>query len=244
MSDTPSARANVKSAGASAQAAVDHAKDAAQSTGRQMSDFASSASAQTKDAAAASAAQAKATAASIGDQARDLASNVAGQAKDAASTVAGHASDAASNLGAAAASYGQQAKDTAAAYGQQAKDTATVYGQQARDSVVGMAGDMLSSVKDSVEAHKSAGAEAVAGMARSAQGLADQLEPQSPQVAGLVRNAASSVERVSNDIRDRPVGDLVGSLSDFARRQPVAFFGCGILAGIVLSRLIRGSDNT
>ena len=144
----------------------------------------------------------------------DFASSTSQQAKDATASVLDKTKD-------TAASLTEQARDVASDLGA----TASAYTEQAKDSVVGIAGDMLSSVKSSVETHKSAGADAVAGIARSAQGLADQLESQSPQVAGLVRTAASSVERVSSDIRDRPVSEIVDSVADFAKRQPVAFFG-------------------
>ena len=68
------------------------------------------------------------------------------------------------------------------------------------------------------------------------------MEKQAPQVARMVRSAADSVERVSTDVRDQSVNDLVKSLSDFAQRQPKVFFGCGVVAGLLLSRLLRGSS--
>jgi len=40
------------------------------------------------------------------------------------------------------------------------------------------------------------------------------------------------------------VGELLDSVTKFAQRQPAAFFGVGILAGVVLTRIMRSSDRS
>jgi hypothetical protein len=122
------------------------------------------------------------------------------------------------------------------------KDLASAATGDAKSYAGAVASDAATAFKDAVEANKTAGADAVAHLARSAKGAADNIEQQAPQVAGFVRSAADGVERISTDIRDRSVGELMDSVSDFAKRQPAAFFGCGILAGVVLARLLRASD--
>jgi uncharacterized protein YbjQ (UPF0145 family) len=107
-----------------------------------------------------------------------------------------------------------------------------------------VATNAASAFKEAVETNKSVGANAIVNLARSAQGAADDIEAQSPQIANIVRTAATGVEKLSTDIRDRQVGELVDSITDFAKRQPVAFFACGILAGVVLSRFMRSSDRS
>ncbi len=76
-------------------------------------------------------------------------------------------------------------------------------------------------------------------MARSAKDAADGIEGTSPRIVKLVRKAADGVEKVSTDIRGRNVGELVDTVSDFAKRQPAAFFGCGFVAGLGLSQILR-----
>jgi hypothetical protein len=113
---------------------------------------------------------------------------------------------------------------------------------EAKDYAGSIASDAAGAFKDAVESNKTAGAGAIASIAHSVKEAADGLENQSPQVAGMVRSAAEGVEKISTDIRDRSVGDLLNSVTAFAQRQPATFFGVGILAGIVLTRVMRSSD--
>ena len=43
---------------------------------------------------------------------------------------------------------------------------------------------------------------------------------------------------MSNDVKDKTIAEMIDSMSAFAHRQPIAFLGCGIVAGLVLSRLL------
>jgi hypothetical protein len=55
----------------------------------------------------------------------------------------------------------------------------------------------------------STGADFVQQIARSARGLADNLDDGAPQLAQMVRRAAGSAESFSHDIRDKSVHELV-----------------------------------
>ena len=83
------------------------------------------------------------------------------------------------------------------------------------------------------------GADLVAQIARTARGLADDLDGGAPQLAQMVRRAASSAESFSDDIRDKSVGEFVEATQDFARRQPALFIGAAATAGFVLARLLK-----
>ena len=104
-----------------------------------------------------------------------------------------------------------------------------------------LTGDVLDNLREGAEAQKNAGADAVASLARSARDAAGRIDETSPQIAGLVRQSADTVERASASIRSQSIGELMDATSAFATKQPVAFFGVGILAGLVLSRLLRDS---
>ena len=73
---------------------------------------------------------------------------------------------------------------------------------------------------------------------RSARESADAYHDQAPQVADAVKSVAGRIERVSNDIKDTTVSDMIDSVTAFAQKKPMAFLGCGILAGLVLARLL------
>ena len=98
------------------------------------------------------------------------------------------------------------------------------------------------SFKSAVEDQKTAGAGAIGDVARAAKGAADNFQDRAPELADAVRKVASRVEGVSDDIRDRSVNELMNSVADFAAQKPLAFFGCGILAGLVISRLLSTSN--
>ena len=70
---------------------------------------------------------------------------------------------------------------------------------------------------------------------------ADDLETQIPGAADYVHEAADRLEQASAALKERSLDDLVGTLGQFARNQPVAFFGTTVLAGFVLSRFLKSS---
>jgi uncharacterized protein YjbJ (UPF0337 family) len=123
-----------------------------------------------------------------------------------------------------------------------ARDAAGTAFETAKTSAAGFASETAGAFKSSIEEHKTAGASAIADAARSAREAADGFEDQAPQVASVIRGAAGAVERVSNNIKDRSVNELMDSVTDFAQRQPLAFFGCGIVAGLIVSRLLSGTS--
>ncbi len=89
------------------------------------------------------------------------------------------------------------------------------------------------------------GADFVEGLARSAYGFADDLAGDAPQLAGMVRRAATKAEDFSHDIRDKSVEELIEATQDFARRQPALFVGVAATAGFLLARFIKtGMDSS
>ncbi|WP_027062744.1 hypothetical protein [Mesorhizobium loti] len=135
-------------------------------------------------------------------------------------------------------------KKSAAETANHLKNAAASVSSEAKDYAGSVASDAAGAFKDAVESNKTAGADAIVNIAHSVKDAADGIEKQSPQVASLVRSAAEGVERISTDIRDRNVGELFDSVTKFAQRQPAAFFGVGILAGVLLTRVMRSSDRS
>jgi hypothetical protein len=133
-------------------------------------------------------------------------------------------------------------KDRAADIADRAGDVAS----QMRDHATAAASDLVEPMKDRArelaEEQKRAGADRLGGVARAVHQAADQLGNElPPEATQYVHQAAEGIERVSSAIRDRSVGDLFDDLNDFARQQPVAFFGGAVLAGFVLSRFLKSS---
>lgn len=134
------------------------------------------------------------------------------------------ADDAKANFGATLATLKDQASDVA---------------DGAKGAVSSIAEEARQRLNDLIDQQKTAGADTIAGVARAATTAAGDLEKSSPQVARLVREAAAGVDRLAGDIRGSDLGDVLGTLTEFGRRQPVAFFGGAVLAGFVLARFLK-----
>jgi hypothetical protein len=93
--------------------------------------------------------------------------------------------------------------------------------------------------EDIADRSKQAGAEAIAGVARTAQTLADSVAQDSPAIADYVRGAGQKIDRLATDLREKKVGDLLSSAAEFGRSQPAVLLAGAALVGFALSRLIK-----
>jgi ABC-type transporter Mla subunit MlaD len=132
----------------------------------------------------------------------------------------------------------QSISSTLSEMGEKSKAVAGDALEKASASTSQFGAGLAETLREGAETQKNAGADAVTTLARSARNAADDLENKSPEVARLVRSSANVVERVSTDLRNQSLADLVDATSNFAVRHPVAFFGCGVLAGFVAARLL------
>ncbi len=144
------------------------------------------------------------------------------------SDVASTVSDAAGQVRTAAASSINDLKSQASQAADQAKGTLTTMASEAR-----------SRVNEMVDQQKTAGADQLSGIAKAAQNAAGELDGKNPQIAKLVRDAATSVDRFAGDLRERDIRDVLDTVSGFARQQPAAFFAGSVLIGFVLARFLK-----
>ena len=132
----------------------------------------------------------------------------------------------------------ESASDAASKLMNAAKSSASNLASSASD----IAGNAAETFKSAIEDQKTAGAGAIGDVARAAKGAAENFQDRAPELANAVRRVAGRVEDISDDIRDRPINELMASVAEFAGQKPIAFFGCGILAGLVVSRLLSSSN--
>jgi hypothetical protein len=90
---------------------------------------------------------------------------------------------------------------------------------------------------------KEAGIGQMQGFARAVRGAAEDLQEQSPEIARAARQAADGLDRAAASIRDRSIGEVADMFTDFARRQPTAFFGGAVLAGFVMTRFMKSRSD-
>jgi hypothetical protein len=140
--------------------------------------------------------------------------------------VADRAKSAADTVGAEAGSLATEAKSAVSDLGDRAKQGVL---------------DAAEHVRGLAEEQKAAGAERFKGYAGSINRAADSLDEELPVVANFARRAAGEIEHLADTVKDRDLGDLVGVVHDYARRQPVIFLGATALAGFVVARFLSTS---
>jgi len=128
------------------------------------------------------------------------------------------------------------------------QETMKQAGNEAANQAAGMARTVGEAVGQRVEQvadrSKVAGAEAVAGLGRTASALADSMEDQAPAVADYVRTASEKMDQLANDLRNKKVGDLLNSAAEFGRAQPLVLLAGAALVGFALSRLVKAGVTT
>jgi ElaB/YqjD/DUF883 family membrane-anchored ribosome-binding protein len=118
--------------------------------------------------------------------------------------------------------------NVAQAAGLQAKATATSLASEANEKAKGVMNDQVA-----------AGAAWVGHLAEATKAAADNLKPNAPQFSGLVRDAASKVEKLSKNLQNQSIEELYQAASSFTRRQPAVVFGSAALFGFFISRLLK-----
>jgi hypothetical protein len=132
----------------------------------------------------------------------------------------------------------QTAKGEADAAKEQARETAAGMKEDAR----GVAEDVKEQVRATTAKQKDAAAQQIDGWAHALNTASDDLRDRGQEsAAAWVRQAAAGLQRASGTMRERDVDDLLGTVEDFARRQPVAFLGGAVVAGFGLARLMKSS---
>jgi hypothetical protein len=121
-------------------------------------------------------------------------------------------------------------------------EMAQLAGSQAKNAAASFATEAQQKTKGYLNQQVSAGADLVGHVADSVKSAADNLETASPQLAGLVRDAASRVSTFSDDLRGQSVDDLIRTATAFTRRQPALVFGLASLAGFFAFRVLKASQ--
>jgi hypothetical protein len=130
------------------------------------------------------------------------------------------------------------AAETTAELRQQAREVTEEVKHEAYEAVE----EAKEQARASAARQKDAAAQRMGGFAHALKTASDDLRQQGQAFAAeYVQQAAGGLERASDAMRERDLDDLIGSVEDFARRQPVAFLGGAVVAGFGLARLMKSS---
>jgi hypothetical protein len=132
----------------------------------------------------------------------------------------------------------ETSREQAREVGRQAREAAEEVKQEARAA----ADQAKEQARSAATRQKDAAAQQMGGWAHALRTASDDLHSRGQDTAAAyVRQAADGLERASGTVRGRDVDELIGSVEDFARRQPVAFLGGAVAAGFGLARFMRSS---
>jgi hypothetical protein len=107
-------------------------------------------------------------------------------------------------------------------------------GQGLMHSIQQQASSALSSQKDRA-------ADGIKSVIDAVRQTGESLREKNGTIAGYADSAASQLERLSTQLRDRDVSELMDEVSAFARRQPALFIGGGVALGLVAARFLKSS---
>ena len=122
-----------------------------------------------------------------------------------------------------------------------AKAEATHLGRDLKEQGSELAGAARERAEGFATEQKAAGADQIGGIARAANRAADELDETSPHLASYVREAASAADDFADSLRNRGFGDILQDVTDYARREPVVFFGLTLAAGFAASRFLKST---
>ena len=115
--------------------------------------------------------------------------------------------------------------------------------EEVKERARGLVGDAAERARSVAGEQKNLAADRLTGFADALRHASSDLDEQGQSVvSGVVRQAADGLEHVSGAMRRNDVDDLVGSVEDFARRQPAVFIGSAVLAGFGIARFMKSSS--
>jgi hypothetical protein len=111
----------------------------------------------------------------------------------------------------------------------------------AQEKARGLAGKAQEQALRMAEEKKRQAAEQVEGVARVVDSVAEQVESMVPPAGSYVRGVADEIERVSSNLRDRSVEDLMDDARRFAQERPATVLLGAVVAGFALARFMKAS---
>ena len=114
-------------------------------------------------------------------------------------------------------------------------------GAKAKRAATETASSMAGQVKGLLDEQVGSGVSLAGAFASSIRLAADDLQRESPAMAGLVRNVAEKVDEYAEEFQGQTVDQLAQSAANFTRKQPALVFGLAAVAGFLLFRTVKNA---
>ena len=119
-------------------------------------------------------------------------------------------------------------------------ETAQQAGNHVKEAATSLATEAGEKAKGFIDQQVASGADFLGYIGRSARVAADTLDPDAPQLAGLVRGIATSVTDLSATVRGQSPAALLETASDYVRQNPALVLSTAVACGFALARLLQG----
>lgn len=114
-------------------------------------------------------------------------------------------------------------------------------GQQATESVGVIAERATSIGFQQADRAREQAATSLEQVTDSIRRVSMDMEAQQPAIANVVTTAADQAERVAEYLRTTDARQILGTVEDMARRQPLLFLGGAFVLGLAASRFIKAA---
>ena len=81
-------------------------------------------------------------------------------------------------------------------------------------------------------------------MAQTIRRVSTDMQESQPQIANVALTAADQAEQFAQYLRQTDARQMLSSVEDVARRQPLLFIGGGFLLGMAVSRFIKAAGGS
>jgi hypothetical protein len=117
-------------------------------------------------------------------------------------------------------------------------------GQDVGESVGHLAGRATDIGFQRADEGKEQAAQGIGDLASSIRRVSTDMESEQPTIASVAMTAADQAERLAGYLRDTDARQILRSVEDVARRQPILFLGGAFLAGLAASRFLKAAGDT
>jgi hypothetical protein len=135
----------------------------------------------------------------------------------------------------------QQGKDMAASLGEQGKQMAGQLTGRGKGKASELANQIQVKISDLLEQQKHMAADRLGAIANMLRDFSNSLqqEENSKSVAPYADKTADRIERISHNLHEQDLRDIIDRAKDYARRQPEIFLGASFVGGLLLARFLK-----
>jgi hypothetical protein len=134
----------------------------------------------------------------------------------------------------------EQGKQMAGNLTEQGKQMAGDLAERGKGKAGELANQIQAKLYDLLEHQKHMAADGIGAIGKALRDISVNLQGENKKgIAPYADKTADSMERISHDLHERDLRELVDRAEGFARRQPEFFLGASLLGGVLLARFLK-----